>query len=506
MKKTFFLPFLACLCACHSSLTENESDAPAVSQTLGTPAVLASNQSLVPELQPLAAQTFVVPAGNRQWVQAQKGLKVFVDAAKLETLDGKPVAGSVSVQIKEMQTPEDMIREHCATVSNGRLLSSGGSYFVAMEANGEALRIRSGQSLPMTFPKIKDGKMDLFYGEKQTNGEVNWIPAQQSLQSVPVAAARKTWVKIKRKVNFANNNINVNATAGFLASMAWLKAFEDSTFKARRAWLARYHDSLPPKYISAYLQWPLKISGSEKARLRIPLSNNLYKKNTESFTMVNTDGSQEVSHHFEKFFYNDSFVYYRDTLFHDLNTDKNWMVKEDKNSSNVSNSVPFDYTTYNSFGDDAFQQVSGNSGEDLSEKVWEETTEEKAKVTVQYYEPAEIQQLGYINCDRFYEYKEGFTPVYTLQPSGEMPAVVGVYTIFRDINGMMQHQVATKGSDRISISDRFPLNAKVELIIYGRNGGTFVQCKRKVTITPNLNVPIAFEPVPKEDLKKVFLN
>jgi hypothetical protein len=126
----------------------------------------------------------------------------------------------------------------------------------------------------------------------------------------------------------------------------------------------------------------------------------------------------------------------------------------------------------------------------------------KTKVTVSYYEPVELEQLGWINCDRFYDYPDGTVPQYTLDIKGDVPPMVGVYMIYKNINGVMGTKAVTGGKNVITILQQLPLNAEVELLVYSKINNQFVQCKAKARVSKNMVIPVTFRPVPAGQVKK----
>lgn len=130
----------------------------------------------------LITQQFTVSAREKTVITAEKGLKVTVNPSALIKNDGSPVSKAIEVSIIELTNSEDLFKSNAATMSNGKLLVSGGSYYIGMESDGQKLSIRKGSSLKVEFPKLRNGDMELFYGNRET-GSMNWIPANTSLKS-----------------------------------------------------------------------------------------------------------------------------------------------------------------------------------------------------------------------------------------------------------------------------------------------------------------------------------
>ena len=127
-------------------------------------------------------QKFTVPGKKISIITGSKGLKVTINPSALELEDGSPVEGKIDVRIIELTTGNDLFKSNAATVSNGRLLASGGSYFIGMENNGQKIKLKKGHKLPVDFPVITKQEMELFYGERDSAGSMNWVKAGDKLE------------------------------------------------------------------------------------------------------------------------------------------------------------------------------------------------------------------------------------------------------------------------------------------------------------------------------------
>lgn len=126
-------------------------------------------------------QKFTVTTKKISVITAKKGLKITIDPSVLELEDGSPVSEKVSVSIIELTNGNDLFKTNAATVSNGRLLVSGGSYFIGMESGGKKIRLKNGQTLQVDFPLLLNDEMELFYGERDSVGSMNWQKAGKEL-------------------------------------------------------------------------------------------------------------------------------------------------------------------------------------------------------------------------------------------------------------------------------------------------------------------------------------
>ncbi len=130
------------------------------------------------------SQFFTVSSSKPTQVKGKNGTIISIDPANLETVDGKPLGPDIRVELKELTDQGDLMRTNVQTMSNGRLLVSGGAYYINMTSNGQQLKLKESKSLPVTFPKLTDKEMALFYGRRDSLGQINWQPTNERFASV----------------------------------------------------------------------------------------------------------------------------------------------------------------------------------------------------------------------------------------------------------------------------------------------------------------------------------
>ena len=128
-------------------------------------------------------QHFKAASINTTELVGKKGLKLTVNPTMLQKEDGSGIDGVIQVDLIELTTSEDLFRANATTVSDGKLLASGGSYYIGMACNGQKIRIRNGCSLKVNFPQLASGEMQLFYGQRDSSGNINWESSGKVLKS-----------------------------------------------------------------------------------------------------------------------------------------------------------------------------------------------------------------------------------------------------------------------------------------------------------------------------------
>lgn len=136
-----------------------------------------------------------IPSREKRTVVAKNGLKFLFDPDQLISEDGSPVGDSVSVEITECINQADFIRSNIQTTSEGKLLVSYGAYRITMFSQGKKLKLKNDDSLQVYLPRFSNDETDLFYGQKDSLGRIEWIDAGKKLEKMLAASeVRRTKV------------------------------------------------------------------------------------------------------------------------------------------------------------------------------------------------------------------------------------------------------------------------------------------------------------------------
>lgn len=120
-------------------------------------------------------QIFTIPADKPSVIKGDKGSVWNIDPANLVSADGSPVTGEITVRLKELHTVGDFLKNNLQTVTaDNRLLASGGTYFIGMEADGKQLKMKEGKSISAEFTKLAGEDMQLFYGNRDSMETMTW--------------------------------------------------------------------------------------------------------------------------------------------------------------------------------------------------------------------------------------------------------------------------------------------------------------------------------------------
>ncbi|MEI9910033.1 MAG: hypothetical protein WDO71_10365 [Bacteroidota bacterium] len=170
------------------------------------------------------SQTFSQNSSNIISLQTNKGTKIIFQPNSFITLNDQPVTGDISIEVKEILTPSEMILNRTLTVSNGQPIESGGEFFVRVTKNGQELKLAPGYGMQIKLPSlgVSMNNMQVFNGQvnnADAGNKVNWVPNTNPGNAVIVDtfglsrtlfADSVNWINCDRFLNDPRINYTVN--------------------------------------------------------------------------------------------------------------------------------------------------------------------------------------------------------------------------------------------------------------------------------------------------------
>lgn len=385
-------------------------------------------------------QTFTAKRKSVSVITGKKGLKVTVNPASLETMDGQPVTGDITVKMIELTTSGDLFKSNAATVSNGKLLASGGSYYVGMECNGKQLRVKGRQSVQMEFPKIKEGDMELFYGDKDKEGNINWVKAEQ-----PLAFNYDPPVRNAYNPPFPGNEERKR----FMSKFKMYKSPNDKI----------YFDN---KLITI-LQF---------AQL---LQSRGVDKNIDTMFIPSYEFYYGLQYN-SKFKY-DAIKRYRIVSCQDIEDDIAYRTVQRKitEERDMANRKYYD--------------------------TWWKANSLEGQIQ-DYYAPSSVGRLGWINCDRFYQAPQLIETPVEIPYTFNNPSIQ-YFLIYNSFNGLMSGRLEKNEKQQYVLSG-LPPGEKVTIVAFAKQNGVVYNCKEEFTITAGKTIKPDFKIVSAEEMNKIF--
>ncbi len=375
-------------------------------------------------------------------ITAKKGLKVTVDPAALEKEDGTPVSGKIEISIAEITTSEELFKSNAATVSNGRLLSSGGSYFIGMESEGQKLQLKKGNHLRVEFPRLKENDMELFYGNRDSLGNMNWTTAEQPL------AFNTMGEYIEYKPPYAD-------------SLLW------------KPYKTNYHLYESPNSKVIFDNRPMAV----KDMVNILQKKGIDKMiDTVTLNWRDAENLSCVGNRYRMY----TWKMYRVISCRDLELEKDSMAKEEKARAIY---------------------IAANK---KYEEEWNRRREESSFTNQlqKYYSPSLVSRLGWINCDRFYNSPQNSEVPLELPITFTKP-VIEYFIIYKSINGLTNGKLISNAKQQYALSG-LPEGQAITLIAFTKYNGQLFHCKEDFVIQNNKPVKLEFKNISADEMSKIF--
>jgi hypothetical protein len=148
------------------------------------------------------SQFFTISCTKKATIVGKKGTILHVEPNNLETENGSVIKDSITIELKELHNQKDLAISNAQTISEGKLLESGGAYYIAMKSGGQRLRIKKDKTLKVEFPRISVKEMSLFYGERDSLGNINWNTTENQFENdtMPIAKTNSKIVALPERL------------------------------------------------------------------------------------------------------------------------------------------------------------------------------------------------------------------------------------------------------------------------------------------------------------------
>ena len=386
-------------------------------------------------------QEFVVSHKNETTITGKQGLKITVDPSRLEQENGAAVQGDIKVRLIEVTSSEDLFRTDAATVSDGKLLMSGGSYFIGMESGGAKLKLKPRQSLSVQFPLLSKNAMELFYGERDASANMNWKRA-----AVLLSPARET-------INFTDSNpwdaphvTSYQSLEEIAAARVYRSLDEPVYYYDHKITLGQLVDSIncksakPKVFLQTVSYWPENIP-TNKGPIDTNYLISRYGPRLQYILRRYKDSEDEAARR-------EKWVRYRDSV--------------------VSNWKP--------------RSLAGQ--------------------LKQYYAPAEVGTLGWINCDRFTDPQQQ-TEVEFDFPITYNKSRMQYFILYKSFKGFLRGQ-ADANEDGNFVFPNMPAGESALLIGFTKLNGVIYQYKQEFIIERNKKISGEFKSITADELRNIF--
>lgn len=125
------------------------------------------------------ATTFTILPDADTTIVGEQGTRIFIERGTFQYADGSPANGPIEMKLEEYYDKGDMVVADLQTVSDGKLLETGGMLQITASSQGKEVMIRADKRIVVHLPKTNSflaEEMDLFYADNAaTDSSVaNW--------------------------------------------------------------------------------------------------------------------------------------------------------------------------------------------------------------------------------------------------------------------------------------------------------------------------------------------
>jgi cytochrome c2 len=138
----------------------------------------------------LESQVFKLNPLRDTIIETQNGIVFSIPAKAFLNRHGETPAETIDLEIKEAMTASEIMKAALSTMSNGKLLETGGMFYMNARVGEENLTIDKSKPLNANIP-VNNNKKDmlLFKGERKADGSINWVdpkPIKKKLTTVDI--------------------------------------------------------------------------------------------------------------------------------------------------------------------------------------------------------------------------------------------------------------------------------------------------------------------------------
>ncbi|WP_315821202.1 hypothetical protein [Paraflavitalea speifideaquila] len=138
----------------------------------------------------IAAQAFTIHAGRDTVIETKGGIVMAIPANGFLDESGAPVAGSLSLVVKEALDAATVMQGGLSTTSGNQLLETGGMFFLDARQGEQRVKINPTAGIYAEVPAdtIQPG-MQLYNGKRLPDGQIDWVnpvPLEKDLLTVDI--------------------------------------------------------------------------------------------------------------------------------------------------------------------------------------------------------------------------------------------------------------------------------------------------------------------------------
>jgi hypothetical protein len=437
-------------------------------------------------------QIYEFAADKNVRVIADQGTQLWITGGSFIGPDGKPVTtGNIELKLREAYQLKDMIKADLTTNASGNILETGGMLYLEASANGQTLQIQNGADvkIAMPTPQMEEG-MQLFLPVQDEQGTLTgWQETGQQaapsledyldlppkpkapiLQSAPVLVEVEKWTDNNPPIAPKKPFRPIRPHEPRRESITYKPPFFKRVFMSKEARLAK-EEEIYNKRMASYRE------SLAKYQKRKAVYDEQFPKYQQAKVEYQSayDEWQRTRHHEE--------IVYRDSMTSVHNEKLRAKFEEEREAYRQQ------MEAWRAIRDEqllAFEQEFETVGNiALSDQMLSD-----------YF--FEVQNLGWINCDRFYDVPPQDKQLLVVNDQDD--TAEKVYLIFEDINSMIR---LTK-REAFYFSRNIPRSAQVKILGLKLDNGRPMMAITNTRVDAEESYTLDFQPCTLADIRKTM--
>ena len=388
----------------------------------------------------------------------EEGTELLIPSDAFVHADGTPVTGEVEILLTEVANKQELILSNLPTQSNGRMLVSGGVIHIEALAEGKKVKLAPGKSVLVNFPGGYIPDMQLFKGQYDVAGTMNWVPMAEAPGSKTRPMSKMDLGKDLAMPLFLDYG-KVNPTT---------MQFADGNHSVAG-------------YMSAMLQTGYRCVGNDAIYVEMKTDESGRVTSAKTLTGKNPCYRLALEEIAQTLQFDLSLLTApRDRLF--VNVDPRIIPNGDP-------------------GENMFATLAGNADAFNNPQVLAAIEEYMEKEKAQNFakNAFAVTELGWINCDKFYNEKSERVNVMASVSNKNLEGKAKAFLVFEDMNSVIEGQMTANGQYTFA---NIPtgMKAKVVAIGYSIGDGAYmntVNVTTKAGSVANMNL----NKISEEELK-----
>ena len=383
-----------------------------------------------------SSQVFMINTSRDTTLTCAEGTIINIPAYSFADKSRKRISGIVKFEVKEYYAVEDMLFASLNSVSDGNLLESGGMLYMKASQNDTQLDLMATKQVNVKMPtqeKIND--MQLFYGEGHDH-TLNWKQSKSknkkgrkktNNKKNTTKKSKNIYYSIDRTTSYSKKNQSpvelehIKTSTRFATDVSDLQDTVVVTFKI---------DS--KGRIKSYRTVLNKGESGASAAARVGYYKRYGLRSSYHFVNTNNRISPGKDHTVN---YNLS----RKNTFHGIPVTRHSLGISNENIRKIKKAFRRGDSTITVTMTEVYACINERSqAKAVSDKIQKLEQGKNVKVSkseIQYY-VYDLNNLGWINCDRFYEVPQAEKTTYRI--AGNNTKTDDVKIIFTDMKSIMQ--------------------------------------------------------------------